>query len=169
VLLAPLGCSRDACAISCAPSAPARKNHWRLSVSPEESAEKWPRAAICAGMLPQIRRSLFNRSISPPDTSSAGSSKTAYIIPTGRIVTRRPDLGVGPHAARLADEAWARRTMTHDYIRNSRPPRRRGAQPPLFAALNILNGTVIGVHAAPPAPGISALSQPSSATSPPAG
>ena len=52
-------------------------------------------------------------------------------------------------------------TMTHDYMRHGTTT--------LFAALNVLDGTVIGqLHAAPPPPGVHPLPQPLERASRPA-
>jgi hypothetical protein len=48
-----------------------------------------------------------------------------------------------PHPTRIATQAGRCQTMTHDYKRHSSPRRKTGPTS-LFAALSLLDGTVVG-------------------------
>jgi hypothetical protein len=96
-----------------------------------------------SGALTDFSHTASGSSSSPKTSRSSTScvtgralcrSAVAHCCPFGR--REEPDPGARPNPARSADEKGRAGTMTHDYKRN-------GATT-LFAAMNVLDGTVIG-------------------------
>jgi transposase len=124
-------------------STPEAATHWStrkmaavLEVSPSTVMRHWQAngsEAASGARLQDLARSEIRR--------KARRHRGSVRVPAracARAVLRReePGAGAGPHAAGPADEEGRAQTMTHDYKRNGTTT--------LFAALNVLNGQVIG-------------------------